>query len=112
MRPNKVLGNNENEEMKPYRVVEESETHITYEYCTAYTWTLYAMLLVMGIGMVLPNDMLTIIGGAGISAYFIAKLFLGNEANTRIRKAMQSNAVQLSGSKTSFANPLRIRVPK
>ena len=98
--------------MKPYRIVEESETHVTYEYRTAYTWTLYAMLLIMVAGMVIPSDPLTIVGIAGIAAYFIAKLALGNDANTRIRKAMQSNAVQLSGSKASFENPLRIRVPK
>jgi hypothetical protein len=98
--------------MKPYRIVEESETHVTYEYRTAYTWTLYVVLLVMVVGMVLPNEPLTIVGGAGIAAYFVAKVVLGNEANTRIRKAMQSNAIQLSGSKTSFGNPLRIQVPK
>jgi hypothetical protein len=56
--------------------------------------------------------MIGIIGGAGIAAYFIAKLVLGNEANSRIRKAMQSGAIQLSGSKASFGNPLRLRVPK
>ena len=98
--------------MKPYRIVDESETHVTYEYRTAYTWALYVMLLIMVAGMVIPNDVLTIVGGAGIAIYFIAKLALGNEANSRIRKAMQSNAVQLSGSKASFGNPLRIRVPR
>jgi hypothetical protein len=29
--------------MKPYRIVEETDTHVTYEYRTAYTWTLYAI---------------------------------------------------------------------
>jgi ABC-type bacteriocin/lantibiotic exporter with double-glycine peptidase domain len=98
--------------MKPYRIVDESETHVTYEYRTAYTWALYVMLLIMVAGMVIPNDVLTIVGGAGIAIYFIAKLALGNEANNRIREAMRSNAVQLSGSKASFRSPLRIRVPR
>ena len=98
--------------MKPYRIVDESETHVTYEYRTAYTWALYVTLLIMVAGMVIPNDVLTIVGGVGIAIYFIAKLALGSEANNRIREAMRSNAVQLSGSKASFRSPLRIRVPR
>jgi hypothetical protein len=98
--------------MKPYRIVEESETHITYEYRTAYTWALYVLLLIMVAGMAMPNDVLTMVGGAGIAAHFIGRIVLGNEANTRIHKAMQLSAVQLSGSKTSFENPMRIRIPK
>lgn len=98
--------------MKPYKIVEESETHITYEYRTAYTWTLYVALLVMVAGMLIPNEPLTLVGAVAIAAYFGAKLSLGSSVNTQIQKAMQSNAVQLSGNKTSFGNPLRIRVPK
>lgn len=60
----------------------------------------------------MPNDLLTAVGGAGIAAYFIVKVASGNEANTRIRNAMRSNAVQISDNKSSFGNPLRIRVPK
>lgn len=98
--------------MKPYRIVDESETHVTYEYRTAYTWTLYAALLVLVAGMVIPNDPMTLVGGIGIAVYFVAKLGLGREATDRIKKAMQSNTVQISGNKSSFSNPLRIRVPK
>ena len=92
--------------MKPYRIVEESDTHITYEYRTAYTWALYAALLVLVAGMVIPNDPLTLIGGVAIAAYFGAKLALGSKVNRKIQKAMQSNTVQISGNKASFGNPL------
>jgi hypothetical protein len=98
--------------MKPYRIVDETETHVTYEYRTAYTWTLYAVLLVLMVGAVLPNTPLTIAGGAAVAIYFAAKLVLGGEATSRIKEAMKSNSVQISGNKSSFANPLRIRVPK
>ena len=98
--------------MKPYRIIEESDTHITYEYRSAYTWTLYAALLLLVAGMVIPNDALTLFGGVAIAAYFAAKLALGSGVNRVIQKAMQSNAVQISGNKASFGNPLRIRVPK
>ena len=98
--------------MKPYKIVEESETHVTYEYRSAYTWTLDAALLVMVVGFVIPNEVVAIGGGAAIAAYFVAKLALGGEAASRIRKAMQVNTVQISGNKWSFNKPLRIQVPK
>lgn len=98
--------------MNPYKVLDESETHITYEYRTAYTWTLYAALFALLVGMTIPNDAITIVAGIAIGIYFVAKLGLGSEATRRIKKAMQSNAVQISGNKASFGNPLRIRVPK
>ena len=98
--------------MNPYKIVEETETHVTYEYRSAYTWSLYGALLILFAGMLIPYDRLAVVGGAAIAAYFLAKLALGNEANSRIRKAMQSHSIQLSGNKASFSNPLRITVPK
>jgi|SRR5687768_11702359 hypothetical protein len=98
--------------MSPYKVISEDATHVTYEYRTAYTWTLYAALIVLVIGMTLPNEGITIAAGVAIATYFLAKLGLGSEATGRIKKAMQSNSVQISGNKASFSNPLRIRVPK
>jgi hypothetical protein len=98
--------------MRPYKVIEDGATHITYEYRTAYTWTLYAALLVTFAGMVIPNDLLAIVGSAAIVAYFVAKLSLDRAVMGKIRAAMKSNAVQISGNKASFSSPLRIRVPK
>jgi hypothetical protein len=112
LRVNGTLGVREGEDMSPYRVIEEDATHITYEYRTAYTWTLYAALVVLIVGMTIPNDAITVVAGIAIAAYFVAKLGLGTEATGRIKKAMQSNSVQISGNKASFRNPLRIRVPK
>jgi hypothetical protein len=98
--------------MTPYKQIGEDATHVTYEYRSAYTWTLYAALVVLLIGMTLPNDAITIAAGVVIAGYFVAKLGLGSEATGRIKKAMQTNSVQISGNKASFSNPLRIRVPK
>lgn len=67
---------------------------------------------VLLIGMTLPNDAVSIAAGVVVAAYFVTKLALGSEATRRIKKAMQSNSVQISGNKVSFSNPLRIRVPK
>jgi hypothetical protein len=98
--------------MKPYKIIAEDEMHITYEYRTAYTWALYAGLFVMVAGMVIPNEAVALVGMVAVAAYFVAKLSLGNEVNGKIRQAMQSSAVQISGNKASFTNPLRIRMPK
>lgn len=98
--------------MKPYKIVEDSATHITYEYRSAYTWALYAGLAVMFAGMAIPSNPLSIVGGVVIVAYFAIKLSLGSEVNGKIHEAMKSDAVQISGNKASFSNPLRIRVPK
>jgi hypothetical protein len=63
-------------------------------------------------GMIIPSEPLTSVGSVAIAVYFAAKLSLGRDVNGKIRKAMQSNAVQINGNKMSFGNPLRIGVPK
>jgi hypothetical protein len=106
------LGGKGEEEMNPYKLVSEDATHVTYEYRSAYTWTLYAALVGLLIGTTLPNDAVSLAAGIVVAAYFVAKLALGSEVTRRIKKAMQSNSVEISGNKASFSNPLRIRVPK
>lgn len=98
--------------MSPYKIIDENETHITYEYRSAYTWTLYAVAIILGVGLAIPSDFMTMLGGLLIAAYFIAKLGLGSDATARIKRAMQVSAAEISGNKLSFSNPLRIRVPK
>ena len=98
--------------MKQYKIIEENETHIIYEYRTVYTWILYAVLLIMAAGLIIPNDFLKIIGSVFIALYFITKLALGNEVNSKIQAAMRFNSIQLSGKKASFGNPLRIKLLK
>lgn len=98
--------------MSPYKVISEDATHITYEYRSAYTWTLYTALIVVLVGAILSNDAAMLAGGVAVGVYFAVKLTLGCEVMARIKKAVESNSVQLSGNKSSFTNPLRIRVPK
>lgn len=93
-------------------MVSEDATHITYEYRTDYTWTLNATLLVFLLGSILMNDAMMFAGAAAAAVYFIVKLTLGREVMAHIKKAVETNSVQLSGNKYSFGNPLRVRVPK
>lgn len=100
------------ERLSPYQIVEEDESHVTYEYRTAYTWALYGILAAFVAGATIPNDALATTAGVFMTFYFVTKLGLGTEATGRIRRAMKTRSVQLSGSRMSFSNPLRIRVPK
>jgi uncharacterized membrane protein len=98
--------------MNPYTVVEESASHITYEYRTAYTWALFAVLAVAVFGILSKNDAVATAANWTLLLYFVAKLGLGFEATRRIRRARSANTLELQGNKLSFSNPLRLRVPK
>jgi len=98
--------------MSPYKVVDESEAYVIYEYRTAYTWTLYAILVALAAGISIPNDFLGGLAAVAAVGYFVAKLALGAKVTEQVKQAMQSGGVQISGSKVSFSNPLRIRVPR
>lgn len=98
--------------MKPYKIVDDGPTHITYEYNSAYTWALYAGFAALVVGMAIANNPLRIVGGLVIVAYFGIKLTVGSELNDRINEAMKSDLVEVTGHKASFSNPVRIRVPK
>ena len=96
----------------PYRIIEEDETTITYEYSSAYTWALYGILVVLFVGMTMENQAIELLGAILILAYFSAKFLLGKAAYAHIKSAVTTQTAQLSGLKHSFSNPLRIRVPK
>jgi hypothetical protein len=98
--------------ISPYRIVDESGSAVTYEYRSAYTWTLYVILAVWAVGIAIPNDTVLAIAIAAALIYFIAKLALGARVTAQIKQATQAGGVQITGSRFSFSNPLRIRVPK
>lgn len=98
--------------MGPYKIIEEDEAHVTYEYRAAYTWTLYAGLLVFMVGSVLPNELLSRLGLFVALGNLVAKIVMGRAIESKIRTALKSSTVQITGSRMSFGNPLKIRVSK
>lgn len=98
--------------MVPFKRISEDDTHITYEYRPAYTWALYGAVVGLLIGGALESDAITIAAVVVVAVCFVANFVLGRDARRRIKQAMRSNSVQMSGSRISFSNPLRIRVPK
>jgi hypothetical protein len=98
--------------MGPYRVIEEDATHVTYEYRSLWSWMLIVIALLLGVGIAHQNELMRMVGIALVALFFLGRMVLGKEASSRIRAAMASQTVQISGNKWSFKNPLRFRVPK
>jgi hypothetical protein len=98
--------------MKPYRIAEETPTHVTYEHQTAYQYVLLALVSVGATGVLAHSDRVASAGLAGLAVYALAKLALGFEAILHIRRATRANTAEVEGTKLSFTNPLRVRVPK
>jgi hypothetical protein len=98
--------------LNPYRVIDETETHVTYEYRPAFSWVSYGLIVLIAVGVIIRFEQLAIGGAIALAAYLAIKLPAGKAVTAVINKAMQTNTVQMSGNKSSFRNPLRIRVPK
>lgn len=98
--------------LRPYRIVDESEADITYEYNSMFTWLLYSALLLSVIGYLVHIQIMTIVGSVGIVAVLVFKVSAGKKISSTIHAAMNSGSVEISGNKSSLKNPLRIKVPK
>ena len=98
--------------LKPYLIFAESETSITYQYSTLYSWILLGLLVFMFVGIFLNNIALQSISAVLIVLYFSATLILGREVTNKIKHALKSGSVEVSGGKYSFSRPLKIKVVK
>ena len=98
--------------VKPYKIIDESVDSVTYQYNSYYTWTLYALIVVYFVGMFQGIDWLYSASMVGMLIYLGLKFGLGWSTSAKIRSALKYRAVKLSGSKSSFRNPLTIVVPK
>lgn len=98
--------------LKPYRITEETDDNITYQYNSLYSWVLISIIILLFLGIYLENTLLEVISIVLVALYFFAKLVFGREVTSRIRQALKAGSVQLSGGKYSFSNPLKIKVAK
>ena len=95
--------------IQAYKVVDTSATHITYEYNPLCSWWLYLSLGVMLVGFGLSNLWIEVAGAASILVYFATVYFPALKVARAVKRKMVSGHVQLSGSRWSFSNPLRIK---
>ncbi len=98
--------------MNPYKVVEEDNSHNKYQYLTGYTWFTNAILLVFMLSMLYPSDFLRLLGSISLAIYYVVTMVPGRAIKSKIGTATRTNSMQESGSKVSFSNPLKYKIPK
>ena len=95
--------------IQAYKVVDTTATHITYEYNPICSWWLYSSFGVMLVGFGLDNLWIEVAGALSILLYCATVYFPALKVAREVKRKMASGHVQLSGSRMSFTNPLRIR---
>lgn len=98
--------------IKAYTIVDESVTHTTYQYSTVCSWWLYSTVALLFIGYVVPLIWVSVIAVASVSSYFAVVYFPALKIARRLKAATRNNSVQLSGSRWSFSDPLRVKMLK
>ncbi len=98
--------------LRAYELVREDETSMVFQYNPLCGLWLYASAVAVGVGMILDWHPLTLAGSTSILLYF-AVVYLPALATSReIRRAVMTRPAEISGSRWSFANPLRITIRK
>lgn len=98
--------------IRAYRVIEEDETAVVYQYNAACGIWFYAAALLLLVAVSFDIGWLTWASAALLLPYMLVVYVPAIVDARRIRAAMAGGGVQISGRRYSFSNPLRIRVPK
>ena len=95
---------------KPYRVIEETDAFVVYEFRTGFLYLLYGILLTIGVGYFTQQNPISCTG-IGLMVLYLCTVT--TQYRNLSRKISQATAtVEFSGSKWSFANPLRVQIPR
>ena len=97
--------------LKPYRVVEQTDEFIIYEFRTVFLWILYLILSTLALGCFTDIIILLLLGGISMFIYFVLVSTQYISLNNKIKQASKEGSVEISGSKWSFKKPLRIKFP-
>ena len=97
---------------KPYRRIEESDEFIVYEFRTGFVYLLYAILLIIAFGYLTDQSVVSYTGLGLMVLYLCLVSTQYRTLSKRINRASAETKVEYSGSKWSFANPLRAQIPK
>ena len=98
--------------LKPYIIVEETDTYTSYEYNTKCTFWLYLMIGLLVVDVITMTSWLIYVFLVLMIAYFVIVLIPATRSANTFRKAMKHGKVEMSGSRWSLSNPLRITVPR
>jgi hypothetical protein len=95
-----------------YKVFSENETSVTYEYNSAFTWSLYLIYAIVLYGISSKSNILQLTGCIFIVIHFGIRLFLGKSVSSQIKRAHKTGGVEMSGNKHSFKDPLQFKIQK
>lgn len=95
-----------------FKVVEETATHRTYQYNSLVSWA-YPIVMVLAIWSYQFNSKFMLFFVLLAITFYLLLLFSSYfGAGKQIREARKCGSIELSGSKYSFSNPLKIKIPK
>ena len=96
--------------MKPYKIVAETDEYIVHEFRTWYFYVLYAIVIILLVGVLEKIAWLSSAGMISMLLYFVFVTLPYLPLHRRIRKAMRDDKVEFSGSKWSFRHPLKVKM--
>jgi len=98
--------------LKPYKQLEEMDGYVVYEFKTPYLYALYLILIIIAIGYFAKLTILLSLGGFLMFLYFLFVSTQYMKLGRITKRAALANSIEMSGSKWSFAKPLRVKVGK
>ena len=98
--------------MKTYIEIEANDEHILYQHNTLCGWWLYLSIVLMVIGFAPALSIIGSVGAASILIYAVVVFIPSWRVARVLRQAVFIKGVRYSGSRWSFANPLRISIPR
>lgn len=96
---------------KPYKEIERNEEFTVYECKTIYLWVLYLILAMLVFTYFTGSRILMLLGIVSMLFYFALVSTQYMVLSRKIKKAAREEAVEISGSKWSFQNPVRVKIP-
>ena len=97
---------------KPYRLIEETDEFVVYEFRTGFVYLLYGILLTIGVGYFTQQNAISYTGIGLMVLYLGTVTTQYRNLSKKISQATATATVEFSGSKWSFANPLRVQIPR
>jgi len=94
---------------KPYKVEHTNEL-VVYEFKTVFVYLLHSILAIVAIGYLEKITELSIIGILLLVFYFLFVSTQYLKVGRITKHATRHGSVEVSGSKWSFSNPLRIKI--
>lgn len=98
--------------IKTYKIIDETDTHITYQYNSTSTYWFYLSAVLVIAGFTSKVRLLMLISVFLFVLYLIVIYFPALEGKKMLRDARKNNTARFSGSRWSFSRPLTIQILK